>query len=228
MADGTGTMPGRAGRNRKESRQHEKDEKEKEKRRQHRKEKEEKVDKGGIKCLPLVFMFLIIGPTVMGGVLVAGDFVADTSIGKSMAATCVDWGFCRTHEQQLTDLYMANNPKKVKEVPRLLRKWKGKEDKLIAEVSQKYEIKRMMEAKRKAAMDRDKANGYSDEDSKRGKSKDRQTKSKPKGPPSPPTPKAAGWDDEPAGGGDAPAWDDDEDDDADDIMADMMKEDSDL
>eukprot|EP01052_Picozoa_sp_SAG31_P011183 SAG31_NODE_628_length_13432_cov_131.456086_11_plen_68_part_00 len=48
-------------------------------------------------------------------------------------------------------------------MPRLLRKWIGKEDKLIAEVTAKYEQKRRREAIIKAAKERDRAAGYGDD-----------------------------------------------------------------
>eukprot|EP01052_Picozoa_sp_SAG31_P011184 SAG31_NODE_628_length_13432_cov_131.456086_12_plen_161_part_00 len=110
---GRGGAP--SGPSRKERRQSQRDEDEREKRRAARKEKEG-GEKSKIQWMPLLFLFFIVGPGIMPAVLWAGDYVADTSLGKSIAAGCADIGLCRSYEQQLTDLYMQNNPKKVKEV----------------------------------------------------------------------------------------------------------------
>ena len=56
---------------------------------------------------------------------------------------CVSTGLCRSFTQQLQDIYLSTNQggktlAKVEKIPRLLRKWRGREAKLVAEVSAKY------------------------------------------------------------------------------------------
>ena len=113
-------------------------------------------------------------------------------------------------------------PKKIANIPKLLKKWKGIEGELLVEVEKKYEQRRRIEVIKKAAMERDKKeqeSGDCDErDSKRGKP----SKGKKSRPPPSPTPKAAGWDDEEEEPPTTP-WDDEKDEDMADIIAENLR-----
>ena len=82
------------------------------------------------------------------------SFVVDYAAGEHDG--CIDAGVCTTYHDQLKAIYERESPKKVKNIPRLLKKWRGREGQLIKEVESKYEQRRRYESIRKAAMERDK------------------------------------------------------------------------
>jgi hypothetical protein len=215
--------PGMA--NRKQRRDEEKDERDREKRRSAKRERDKEKDKdtGGIKCLPLVFLVIIVGPGVGGAVLGGMEYLGTTDIGKSLSRSCVEFGICSSYADRLRTIYEYNEqPKKIANIPKLLKKWKGREGELLVEVEKKYEQRRRIEAIKKAAMERDKkeqeSGDFDERDSKRGKP----FKVKKSRPPPSPTPKAAGWDDEEEEPPMTP-WDVEEDEDMDDIMAETLR-----
>jgi hypothetical protein len=215
---GAQQRPSRAARREAEKEEQERAKREKRKAESKRGGSEEK--KGGIRLLPTIMLFIMFGPAIFPVFLTGYDFLASTSVGVAIYDSCIDMGVCTTYHDQLKAIYERENPKKVKNVGKLLKKWKGKEAQLIKEVEGKYEQRRRYEAIRKAAMERDKAEheGTSEEDrGRRSKKKKGTTKQD-----GPAPPKASGWDDAPVD--DAPPeemWDD-EDEDVDAIMAEMM------
>ena len=187
--------------------------------------KEEKKEGGGIRILPTIFMIIMFGPALFPIIMAGGDFLGNTSVGLAIFDGCVDVGVCTTYHDQLKAIYELNNPKKVKGIGKLLRKWKGKEAELIKEVEGKYEQKRTYERIRKAAEERDQKDreGTREEDrGKRSKKKSASGSSKD----APPPPKSSGWDDEDAAA-DEPVelWDDEDEVDLDDLMGgkDMLR-----
>lgn len=177
-------------------REAEKEEREREKREKRRESKRGGEDKkGGIRILPAIMLFVMFGPAIFPIMLTGYDFLASTSVGLAIYDGCIDVGLCTTYHDQLKAIYERENPKKVKGVGKLLKKWKGKEAQLIKEVEAKYEQRRRYESIRKAAMERDKAEraGTSeDERGQRSKKKSKASKSD-----ASKTQKASGWDDEP-------------------------------
>jgi hypothetical protein len=196
LGGGGGTAeqrPSRAAR-----REAEKEEREREKREKRREGKRGGEDKkGGIRILPTIMMCIMFGPAVFPIMLTGYDFLASTSVGLAIYDGCIDVGLCTTYHDQLKAIYERENPKKVKSVGKLLKKWKGKEAQLIKEVEGKYEQRRRYESIRKAAMERDKAEraGTSEED--RGQRSKKKSKASNSHAPAPPKAKASGWDDEP-------------------------------
>lgn len=180
--------PSRAAR--REAEKEEQERAKREKRRESKRGGEEK--KGGIRLLPTIMLCIMFGPAVFPILLTGYDFLANTSVGLAMYDSCIDIGLCTTYHDQLKAIYERENPKKVKSVAKLLKKWKGKEAQLIKEVEGKYEQRRRYEAIRKAAMERDKADRERTSEEDRGRrSKKKSGTSKPDAP-APPT--ATGWD----------------------------------
>ena len=98
----------------------------------------------------------MFGPAIFPVMLMGWDFLASTSVGIALYDGCIDVGVCTTYHDQLKAIYERESPKKVKNIPRLLKKWRGREGQLIKEVESKYEQRRRYESIRKAAMERDK------------------------------------------------------------------------
>ena len=98
----------------------------------------------------------MFGPAIFPVMLMGWDVLASTSVGIALYDGCIDVGVCTTYHDQLKAIYERESPKKVKNIPRLLKKWRGREGQLIKEVESKYEQRRRYESIRKAAMERDK------------------------------------------------------------------------
>jgi hypothetical protein len=220
-------LPSRAARREAEKEEAERAKKEKKKRESKRGSKDEEKEKeGGIRILPTIFMIIMFGPAIFPIVMAGADFLGNTSVGLAIFDGCVDVGVCTTYHDQLKAIYEENNPKKVKGIGKLLKKWKGKEAQLIKEVEGKYEQKRKYEQIRKAAMERDKKDREGTRDEDRGKRSKKKSASDSSNKDAPPPPKASGWDD-----GDATAdepvelWDDEDEVDLADLMGgdDMMR-----
>lgn len=191
VAVGAGGAPAEQRPSRAARRDAEKEEQKREKRRESKRGGDGK--KGGIRLLPTIMLLVMFGPAVFPIVLTGYDFLANTSLGLAIYDGCIDIGLCTTYHDQLKAIYERENPKKVKSVGKLLKKWKGKEAQLIQEVEGKYEQRRRYEAIRKAAMERDKADREGTREEDRGQ---RSKKNKASKPDAPAPPKASGWDDD--------------------------------
>ena len=89
--------------------------------------------------LSCFFLVLLVAPACMAVLLTLEEAVES---GPAHDA-CVSIGLCRSFTQQLQDIYLSTNQggktlAKVEKIPRLLRKWRGREAKLVAEVAAKY------------------------------------------------------------------------------------------
>lgn len=181
-------------------REAEKEEQERAKREKRRESKRGGDDKkGGIRLLPAIMLFIMFGPAIFPIMLTGYDFLASTSVGLAIYDSCIDVGLCTTYHDQLKAIYERENPKKVKSVGKLLKKWKGREAQLIKEVEGKYEQRRRYESIRKAAMERDKKERAGTSEEERGQRSKKKSKAPKADAPAPP--KASGWDE---GSDDAP------------------------
>lgn len=93
--------------------------------------KGEETEKGGIRWGPIAMMLLIVLSTLLPGLLNLWD-----SLGKLGFTT-----FQPDYEGRVLRFYQAHNPSKVSEVPSVMRKYKGKEEALLAKLEAKYGIK---------------------------------------------------------------------------------------
>lgn len=94
--------------------------------------------------LSTFFLFLMTAPAAIATLFM----IMDSGVGIWVHETCVKVGACVSYRDQLVEIYTRTNQAgktatKIKKIPRLLKKWKGKETELIAEVSAKYSADEM-------------------------------------------------------------------------------------
>mmetsp|Transcript_5368 Transcript_5368/g.5533 ORF Transcript_5368/g.5533 Transcript_5368/m.5533 type:complete len:130 (+) Transcript_5368:160-549(+) len=83
--------------------------------------------KTGINWAAVFFLLLFILPMVIGAITTVADYFFPQAARQ------------RSHRDRLIRCYSAANPKKVSEVDYLLKKYKGHEHILFAQLSNKYE-----------------------------------------------------------------------------------------
>mmetsp|Transcript_15288 Transcript_15288/g.41060 ORF Transcript_15288/g.41060 Transcript_15288/m.41060 type:complete len:133 (-) Transcript_15288:599-997(-) len=95
-----------------------------------KREDDDDKGKGGIKFGPLLFLILIVSSSLLPALVDLFD-----KLGKmGFTAFQVD------HEAKLRRFYENHNPEKVKDVPSVLRKYKGREEVLYQKLSAKYGV----------------------------------------------------------------------------------------
>ena len=211
-ADGTFVAAGGAPTQRPASRarRREAQKEEEERAKRDRKRSSAKGGKKGVNPLHMAIFFMMFGPAIFPIAALGFDALGNTSLGVAAYESCIAIGMCSTYHDQLTAIYQRENPKKVKGVASILKKWRGKEAQLIKEVEAKYENVRRLEQIRKDARERDDKEQRASSEESRGK----RGKKSPSAPsPSKPskTKAADGWDDSEASYVPDEVWDDEPD-----------------
>ncbi|KAG5190499.1 hypothetical protein JKP88DRAFT_232320 [Tribonema minus] len=98
--------------------------------------------KGGLNWMPIILMFVVFGPAVLPVFVYLFDKVSTSDWGINM-------GLSRSLEAKLTDFYKQHNPTKLREVPSLARKYKGRDAEIMARLQDKY--KRLEDLKKEEA-----------------------------------------------------------------------------
>jgi len=210
---------------RKEHREAEKEERRREKKKKAASESAPE-DKGGVSCKHLFFLFIFTGPAVLPVLFGALDVLASTSVGVAVHEWGMEKGLISTYEQRITEFYNAKIPKKAKDVPRLLKKWRGRHEQLYKTVTEKFAEHERIQSIRKFAKEekskkskrrKSKKSGWfgggKSEKPKKKKSQKPQKKDDSWGEDMPPTETETEVESEL----------DEESDDADDIMADVLR-----
>ena len=91
------------------------------------------------------FFFLLWGPGMIGAVLFAWEYVETSGVAAVLHdGPCSSVGLCTPYATQLEAVYeeysgfrRVEQLAKIKAIPSLLRKWKGKEGELVEEVTDK-------------------------------------------------------------------------------------------
>ncbi|CAM9308288.1 unnamed protein product [Scytosiphon promiscuus] len=87
--------------------------------------------KGGIKILPLILMFVMFGPVVLTGVIFVCDYVANSDWGIKI-------GLADDPRTRLTKFYKKHNPNKMRDVDKLMKKYKGNYAEMFKKLDAKY------------------------------------------------------------------------------------------
>mmetsp|Transcript_31999 Transcript_31999/g.42222 ORF Transcript_31999/g.42222 Transcript_31999/m.42222 type:complete len:135 (+) Transcript_31999:160-564(+) len=95
----------------------------------------QKSRKEGIRWMPIVFLFLFVGPACLPGVFWIFDKIAQSDFGKSM-------GLYEEPRVRLEKFYREHNPSKLGEVDKMLKKYKGREDELFKRLERVYAERR--------------------------------------------------------------------------------------
>ncbi len=85
--------------------------------------------KKGINWIAIGLLFLMIAPAIFQGMIMSYDLVQSTVLGDFLGIS---------HRARLTAFYQEYNPRKLKDIDRTLRKYKGREDALFEQLSKKY------------------------------------------------------------------------------------------
>jgi hypothetical protein len=105
-----------------------------------------KKEDGGIRWLPMAMLVMIVAPSLFAVGDALFSFIATSSLGLSL-------GLSQTPRQRLEAFYAVNAPEKANpdNIDKLMKKWKGKEERLFDKLEKKYEQVR----KREEAMKQD-------------------------------------------------------------------------
>jgi hypothetical protein len=74
---------------------------EKEKRKAEKSAARGKKNGSGIKCLPLVMLFVVVGPAVFPVLMQAMELVGNSAVGLAAYDSCIQVGLCSTYRDQL-------------------------------------------------------------------------------------------------------------------------------
>eukprot|EP00903_Cladosiphon_okamuranus_P006394 g6259.t1 len=89
------------------------------------------ANKGGIKILPLILMFVMFGPIILSGLIFVCDYVANSEWGIKI-------GLADDPRTRLVKFYQKHNPTKMRDVDNLLRKYKGNYAEMFKRLDAKY------------------------------------------------------------------------------------------
>ncbi|CAB1107310.1 unnamed protein product [Ectocarpus sp. CCAP 1310/34] len=95
--------------------------------------------KEGIKILPLILMFVMFGPVVLTGLIFVFDYVANSDWGIKI-------GLADDPRTRLTKFYKKHNPTKMRDVDKLLKKYKGRYPEMFQRLDAKYNRRKTKEA----------------------------------------------------------------------------------
>ena len=96
--------------------------------------------KEGIKTLPLIFLILMTGTTLIPAFIYAGDYVS-AFLAKNDIAGSIGYrlGIGQVPRKRVMSFYEKHAPEKVSEVPTILAKYYGDYPKLIRKLERKYQ-----------------------------------------------------------------------------------------
>ncbi|KAL3777771.1 hypothetical protein ACHAWO_004850 [Cyclotella atomus] len=96
-------------------------------------------DSGGIKTLPLVFLIMLTGTTVLPALLYLGDYLsAYAAKNHFMGNIGHRLGIGPNPKKRVISFYEKHDPEKINEVPSILAKYYGDYPKLIKRLERKY------------------------------------------------------------------------------------------
>ncbi|CAM9514950.1 unnamed protein product [Pylaiella littoralis] len=87
--------------------------------------------KGGIKILPLILMFVMFGPVLLTGLIFVCDYVVNSEWGIRV-------GLPGNPRASLTKFYQKHNPTKMRDVDKLMKKYKGRYAEMFQRLDAKY------------------------------------------------------------------------------------------
>jgi len=95
---------------------------------------------GGIKTLPLIFLVLMVGTTLLPALIYMGDYAAVfLSKNNIMGSIGFRLGIGAVPKKRVLSFYEKHNPEKLDEVPGILAKHYGEYPKLIKKLERKYQ-----------------------------------------------------------------------------------------
>lgn len=95
---------------------------------------------GGIKTVPLIFLVLLVGSTLLPALIYMGDYAA-AFLSKSNVMGSIGFrlGIGAVPKKRVLSFYEKHNPEKLDEVPGILAKHYGQYPKLIKKLERKYQ-----------------------------------------------------------------------------------------
>ena len=96
-------------------------------------------DSGGIKTLPLVFLIMLTGTTVIPALLYMGDYISAFAQKNHLLGNIGHrLGIGPNPKKRVISFYEKHDPEKINEVPAILAKYYGDYPKLVKRLERKY------------------------------------------------------------------------------------------
>jgi hypothetical protein len=97
------------------------------------------ADSGGIKTLPLVFLIMLTGTTVIPALLYLGDYLSAKAQSNHLFGSIGHrLGIGPNPKKRVISFYEKHDPEKIHEVPSILAKYYGDYPKLVKRLERKY------------------------------------------------------------------------------------------
>lgn len=97
------------------------------------------ADSGGIKTLPLVFLIMLTGTTVLPALLYMGDYLSAFAQKNHLLGNLGHrLGIGPNPKKRVISFYEKHDPEKISEVPSILAKYYGDYPKLVKRLERKY------------------------------------------------------------------------------------------